>query len=372
MDNQFKTKLADLCSQAFGDENERKDAIARCANLGLSSREEFILNAIFGPTQENIIVFLRLYETYLPYLRGQKDNGRFIGDWKSANTLIVDSFNLTKVETFGMYLHSLFAWNGQVKYGSSISEVVKKFEEYTSGTFDFTDLSEVWSEAYYRLSLLIVSENLQFLPENIQMLFVGTNMLFESMVFGVNVDKCINQSISYYPVLKIRHELSSAFAVFLYGNDQTIGVNPETGEPTLLAYWIDKFEIFSNKKFDGLSLINFVKEDTTWGTQNDNYVRQVIQSVLMIYGHLVSGYYVTPPTDESVVRISPPEPIEPEVPSHEDIKEMVQEEVVDLSDDDKPAAIIDSLNDISTHYNDPAIADLYYFDEQSNEFKWRE
>ncbi|MFA6547640.1 MAG: hypothetical protein WCT11_01695 [Candidatus Magasanikbacteria bacterium] len=372
MDNPFEIKLAEICAKAVGDETSKKAALARCANFGLSNREEFLLNSIFGPTPDNVLILLDLYDTYLPYVRGQKDNGRFIADWDSANKLILDAINLDTVEMFGMFLRSIFVWNGEKKYESAVREVLRKFEDYTAGTLEFDEISVFWSEVYYKLILLIVAENLSFLTEEMQKFFINSKMLFEAIASGVDLDQKINQSINYFDYLDLRRELASTFAVFLYVNEQNIGFNPATGEPVKLAFWIDKFRVYSNKKFDGLSLINFIQDEKTWGEFNDGFSRMIINSVLMIYGHLVSGYYVYPPASEEVVRSAPVKKIEPETPTYGDIRKLVEEKTSQLTDDDKPTEIINLLNNFSVQYNDPTILDLYYFDEPSGEFKWRE
>lgn len=376
MENPFEIKLAEICAQAIGSEEERRLAVTRCQNFGLSDREEFVLNAIFGPTPDNVVLFLDLYESYLPYLRGQKDNGSFVSDENTAEGLVLDAQSLDTVETFGKFLRSVFIWNGEQRYESVVREVVKKFESYTAGTFEFDEFSDSWSETYHKLLVLMISENLNWLPEVIQVFFVSSKIFFEGMALGVDLDEKISQSIDYFVYLDLRQELSTVLATFLYANEQDIGFNPATGEPVKLSFWIDKFRVYSNKKFDGLSLINFIQDDKTWGEFNDGFSRLIINSVLMIYGHLVSGYYVYPPASEEVVRSAPvvsaPKPVEPELPTYGDIRKIVEDKTAQLSDDEQPTEIINLLNNFSTQYNDPTIMDLYYFDEQSGEFKWRE
>ncbi len=391
MDNPFRVKLSDICARAAGSEEDRKMAVAKCVSFRLSDREDFLLTAVFGPTPDNVLVFLDLYETYLPYVRGATKGGPEVFDWKSANKLDLEVLNLESTETFGWLLRLVFIWDGQPQYEASVREVVRKLEAYTNGSFEFDGLADVWSEIYYRLMVVLMAENLAFLEKPIQMFFIGSKLFVDATIFGIDLDDKINKSVDYYVYLSIRFDQSTDFATFLYANEQTVGFDPETGDAVKLSFWIDKFRIYSDKKFDGLSLINLVQDEKTWGKFNDSFVRTIIKSILMIYGHLVNGYYIYPPAEElaryaktekpinvqpAVVDTSlptlPPVVDEVIVPNYVDIKKMALDKAISFSEDEQPALVINFLSELADKYNDPTIADLYYFDEQSGEFKWRE
>jgi hypothetical protein len=399
MDSPFQIKLAEICAQATGSEESKKAVLAKCASFELSPREDFLLGAVFSPSTEDVQAFLDLYSVYLPYIRGVVKKMPDIQDWKEANKIDLSALDLESVDVFGWLLRQTFLWNGDSRYEAVIREVVRKLEAYTNGAFEFDGLTENWSKVYYRLMVVMIAENLAFLEKPIQMFFVGSKMFVDALILGIDLDDKINNSVDYYVYLSLRFDQSTDTATFLYANEQPVGSNPETGEPTKLAFWVDKFRVYSNKKFDGLSLINFIQDEKTWGEYNDGLVRTIIKNILMIYGHLVSGYYIYPSmgeleqynkTNKSVntevapASVSVPQPapapaapvtsvpIKSAPPSYAGTRDMVLSRITKFSEEDKPAAIIDLLGELSKKYDDPTIADLYYFDEESGEFKWRE
>lgn len=400
MDSPFQIKLAEICAQAVGNEESKKAALAQCASFGLSLREDFLLGAVFSPSTDDVPAFLDLYSTYLPYIRGEIKKIPDVFEWKEANEVDLSAIDLESVDVFGWLLRQTFLWNGDSRYEAAVREIVRKLEAYTNGAFEFDSLTENWSKVYYRLVVVLIAENLAFLEKPVQMFFVGSKMFVDALILGIDLDEKINSSVDYYVYLSLRFDQSTDTATFLYANEQTVGFNPETGEPVKLSFWIDKFRVYSNKKFDGLSLINFVQDEKMWGDYNDGLIRTIVKNILMIYGHLVSGYYIYPSmgeleqytssektvsTEESVLTVEPlPPPLapmstvptsvpaEPILPSYIEIRDMVLSRITKFSEEEKPAAIIDLLGELSKKYNDPTIADLYYFDEQEGVFKWRE
>jgi len=382
MENIFGSKLKDICAQALGSEEEKKEAIKICLDLNLSEREELVLNNIFGPTPENVLVFLELYKTYLPYLRGQKNKLSPMLKWEEAANLDVGELEFESVDVLGMFLRSAFLWSGQKEYESVVREFVRKMEILTSGTFDFSGVvGSNWEDIYYRLTLLVMSENFAFLEDRIQVFFVGSKFLYGAIASGFDMDYHVGQAVDYFIYLSVRFDFASNLAVFLYANDEEIGFNPENEEPVKISFWIDKFRVYSDKKFDSLSLMNFFQDNNIWGTNNDYFSRSIINQVLRIYSHLITGFFVYPEISDIDVKkiknqIKNEQKQEPEVttspkPNLLNIKSTILKEASNLSGDDEMTFVLNKLSELSDQYNDPTISDLYYFDEGSGEFKWK-
>lgn len=381
MENIFGLKLKDICAQALGSEEEKKKAVKICLDLNLSEREEMVLNNIFGPTPENILIFLELYQTYLPYLRGQKNKLSPLLKWEEVANLDIGETEFESVDVLGMFLHSVFLWNGKKEYESVVREFVRKMEILTSGTFDFNGVvGDNWEDIYYRLILLVMSENFAFLEDRIQVFFVGSKFLYGAIASGFDIDYQVGRAVDYFVYLSVRFDFASNLAIFLYANDEEIGFNPENGETVKISFWIDKFRVFSNSKFDSLSLMNFFQDKNAWGDNNDYFTKSIVNHVLRIYSHLVSGFFVYPDTsgidikkmqnriekDEKQKEVMHEKKI-----NYSKLKEAILLSVLSLTEDAKINFILTRLQELSDQYNDPTISDLYYFDEESGEFKWK-
>jgi hypothetical protein len=189
-----------------------------------------------------------------------------------------------------------------------------------------------------------------------------------------------------------------------------------------VKYWVDNFRIYSQGNFGGSDLLNFAADKNYFGGCSGEE-KELIVKILQLYTHLINGYLIVPQGDLVAVEkrlkdfeekgkandplayfddklltgdISAIEPIPvsttKEAPvarkknisniqadgikkiDAQMIKKIVMSEFGYTEGDqfEDVEAVIQRLQELAVDYENPEIADLYYFDEQGNEFKWRE
>jgi len=207
-------------------------------------------------------------------------------------------------------------------------------------------------------------------------------------------------------------------------NMTTLGADNNHEEKNI-KYWVDNFRIYSQGNFGGPDLLNFAADKNYFGGCSGDD-RELIVKVLQLYTHLINGYLAVPNGDlaavdkrlkdlESAGKADDPlayfedyllSSDAPVVNQNFGSSELSTEEkeILNIPNDtndtnetnkkidvlvvkklimsefgyaeggqfEDVGAVINRLQELAADFNDPEIADLYYFDEQSGEFKWRE
>lgn len=259
----------------------------------------------------------------------------------------------------------------------------------------------------------------QQLPDKIVYFLFESGFVILALRIGFKLEDIIREATDRMVAFDRRNVFCLEMAASLADNPTQLGedVNHESKD---VKYWIDNFRIYSQSNFGGSDLLNFAADKNYFGgcTGAD---RELIMKVLEMYTHLINGYLAVPGGDMAAVdkRLSDLEekgkadnplayfddklfskdvsvedgniaPIELPVEEKESVAVVQDTGIKDFdtktikkiiisefgySQDgqfEDVEAVVNRLQELASDYNNPTIADLYYFDEQSGEFKWRE
>jgi len=223
--------------------------------------------------------------------------------------------------------------------------------------------------------------------EQITYIFASELVVFGSMVgfdWKYLVAKRVEQSVNYYD----RRNFCLNLAAGLADNLTVLG-KKTSGEVSTCKDWIDSFRAYSHGEFDGSSLFGFSSDQNTFLSCN-NDEKETVLDLLRLYTHLINGSLALSgiALEDVDKRLSEWKKnkynltdsklyfntVKKQETDYEGIKRAISKEFPLDSDGNftDVEGVLKKLNVLSVDYNDPTIADLYYFDEQTGEFKWRE
>ncbi|MEK7680514.1 MAG: hypothetical protein AAB348_00475 [Patescibacteria group bacterium] len=344
--------------------------------LDLNELERYLLTRLFVPKPDAMKQTLEQYKEAVQHMRGIPENSR---PWLTAEDvakMTIDNEFLSSAEFHDRLLRSLYVWHFDY-YRGPVLAMLRKLEMFTSGTYLFPDLMDPYGSAVLRATLLLAVKYFQDLQTALQAYLLNRNFLVLCIGMGLDLDDALRRAVDYFYIIENRREFALDMSTFLYNNETYLGVKPD-GSMGDASYWIDQFEIFSNKKFDGVSLINFMADQARWKNTTDEE-RMVIKQIIELFVHLVSDHYVMPPAEviaEYERKSGTPAKKEPakQGVSLNDVKKNIEREFKKDAEGQfvNLEGALAKLADLAEKYGNPDIAEMYYFDEGENKFKWKE
>lgn len=361
-------KLDTLCRQSSaGDQTALGANRSRIKEFGLTTEEEYFLVSIYPPDLDNFSASLDLYERKLPIIRGQTDIKPWV-DYDEISKLKLNRSVLSDEEMENLVLRSVFVWY-LGDYPNLAVCLIDKFDGVTDGDFTFVDLEDSTGSFYLRISTFLFVRYMHALAEYYQLFFFQSTLFLLAANMGLDLESAVINSVDSSYIIEERKKLCVALAVALYTNPSVIGGKPEDGMPADVAYWIDKFKVYSNGKFDGMSLTRFLNDTSLWKYAYD-YEKKIIEFIIKLYVGLVGGFYASPSIDD----INLEKKIKQLIPDVHKIKEYMD---IEFGSDENGQyynmnGVLERLQEYATNYKDPSLAELYYFDEGQNKFVWKE
>ncbi len=271
---------------------EERGFVDRLNNLKLLPLEEFLLTRLYQPRSSSFGITLDRYEKVVPMLRGQ--NGT-IQPWLNEaafKDMFLTEEMLEDPAFIATVLHSLYVWHTGDFHLPAI-RFLRMLETFTTGDFLFDGLVKDVASLYRRISLLIFVQFFGDLPTPFQLLFANSALVFGAIARGLDVDQAFARAVQYSLMVINRREMCLRLAAFLYENKTPLGKQPGGVAGATIAFWIEQFDLFSQKKFDGISLINFLQDRVRWQfvSAEEKYL---VEQGITLYAHLISDHYVLP------------------------------------------------------------------------------
>lgn len=369
MESIFRFNLKSFCEEASRVTGDGSSVVA-LRDLNLNPREEYLLVRVLQPaTAQELSNVLRRYSFFVKYWRDQ-DNQYPIFALDEIESLDWNKNFLSQEKTLGRLMRSIYVWDGREEYDKEIRYLLQKLEIASGGNFIFEDLEDGVSSLYIRLSAILFVEGMPFLDRGLQMYFFQSRFYLLTLMMDLDVEKAISRAMDDVVTFNNRHDLSQKFAIFLLSNQTALGFKGD-GEPANVDYWVDKFRLFSAKKLDGISLLNFFSDKTNLDDYNSEEDIFLIKVSLTIYGYLVSGKYVLAVDSDTINKnVSIENKIK--VFDFKIIKAELLKKYGDGKEIKDVGGAMVELDILSKRYNDPKILELYYYDEPTGEFKWQD
>lgn len=375
MNKVFKISLEKRC-QAVSDSVLRQSALTRLNTFAIKPDEEDFLTKLLPLDMGDINKVLDVFEVGLKDLRGNSPESVIWWDFKDIDAINFFDPNFGWSKFTACLTRSLYMWNGGGSFSGISLRLLNKLEEVSEGDFLFTDFPEPFKDICTRASLLLIFDNFPILPVRIQLFLLRSELLFFAITLGLDLNDAVSRATNYFLVLGDRLEFSRLAATFLISNNSIIGVRKDNNEPSDVKYWVDQFGIFSGHKYDGLSLMNFFADKTQWGN-NGEIDRETIKIVLSIVSFLFTKPFLQNIDDQIKANVDVGKIVntktEPKKIEQKKTPEItVAEAKRQVGDSSDPELVLNKLQELSEKYDNPEILGWYYFDEQTNEFKWRE
>ncbi len=283
-------------------------------------------------------------------------------------------------------------------------------------------LDQVNGDAITGIYIAVCAYFFRNLPAPLTHYLFASQFVVLMLKLGFDLEIIIRRAVNDIVLVESRNSYCLELAASLADNQTEIG-KAVTGENRDIKYWIDNFRIFSKGNFSGSELLNFLADYNYLGGCNAEE-KKIINILLQLYAHLVNGFLIVPDGDleavnrrmnemekkgiagdylaslfgsagelekkaekevlEIVEKVSAEKVLEKseKIPtqtpglfwSGATIRKFVESEIGYYPNAQYPEVekVLARLQEMAKDYNDPAIADLYYFDEQTGEFKWRE
>ncbi|MBU1613170.1 hypothetical protein KKC87_01930 [Patescibacteria group bacterium] len=227
-------------------------------------------------------------------------------------------------------------------------------------------------ENLYKVFYLMLCFNyIEILPDKSRWYIFGSSLLLFSMRIGYDLEEIMKRAVLSEINFYSRRNICLDCAVFLSENETVVG-RKDNGDNATINFWIDTFRMYSKNNFGGVELTNFFN-DEKYLSKCSGDERKLIRAVIQLYTHLVNGFLILPDGEMDKLNKMLDEG-KIEKPTVRQIKDDIEEtfttnssgEFLDID------GILLKLDELAKKFNDPKIAELYYFDEQQGKFVWKE
>ena len=376
MDDYFKVNIEKELQKIADTDKNRAGLLLRWNNLQTTDLEEYLLGIVFPPSVDDWDSTIKTYEDELPLLRGSGSDTKY---WFTSGDIFEMEFTdefLTSPETKASILASIKLWHVD-NYADTAKELLRKIEKYTNGTFTFNELEDEWSSFYIKVTMLLMIHYFEELPLVWQGYLLNSDFFHLAIMMNLNLESALRWAVESNPYIFDRKDFAFQYATFIYDNLSPIGIKPDGEEIVNNKFWIDLFRKFSKKKFDGISLINFLNDKENW-KYCDIEDKMIIKEVLSLYVHLISGIYIFPSDDE--IKIDNKQKVnninlksfdKPAI-NYQEIKQEIENKFSKDKDGDYEdiPGVLELLERIAKEQNDDKITELFFWDEDSEKFKW--
>ncbi|KKP59346.1 MAG: hypothetical protein UR53_C0003G0008 [Candidatus Magasanikbacteria bacterium GW2011_GWC2_34_16] len=370
MEAYFKKDVGKILQDLAKQDPEMVSVLLRWQNLKLDSREVYLLGVLSPIDGDDWEEMIGNYERLVKYLRGEVEDSFA---WYSADQVLKleISSELLVSEDFGaQFLYSLSLWHVGY-YTQPVLELLKKFETYTSDDFLFSELEDELAAYYSRVCLLLFTRYYADLYDEWQVFVLNSFYLQLAITLGIDLGVPITQAIDKDLLIVDRRQKLAIFATMVYDNKWPVGKDL-SGNEVKLSYWVDRFRAFNRGIFDGINLLNFINQKEEWKNCSEPE-RMIVREALYLYSGLLGNQFVVTEEDlafynSSVINRKP------EKFTTDQVKNIVNKNFIkDINGEyEDLSGVLKTLNQLSEDHNDPAIAELYYFDEADGKFKWKE
>lgn len=370
MEAYFKKDVGKILQDLTKQDPTMEPVLLRWQNLKLDSREEYLLSVLSPLHEDYYEEMVENCETLIKYLRGETENSFA---WYSADEVRALEMNsgLLASEDFGArLLYSISLWHVGY-YVQPVLELLKKFEEYTHDDFLFAELEDELAAYYSRVCLLLFARYYADLYDEWQVFLLNSFYLQLAIVLGVDLNLPITKAIDKDLLIVDRRKKLAIFATMVYENKWPVGKDL-SGNEVKAAYWVDRFRSFNHGVFDGINLMNFINQKEEWINCSESE-KMIIREILYLYSGLLGNQFVVTEEDlafysSNVVNRKP------EKFTLEQVKNIINKNFVkDMSGEyEDLSGVLQTLDQLASDHNDPAIAESYYFDEADGKFKWKE
>lgn len=363
MDQYFSTSLGKIC-QNVQDQPLRESLIQKINSFQLNPDEEEILIKIFPVVITDISSYMEFFGKRLEEMRGHTPNPHVWFSETEIKELNFSDPNFDWEKFSRILLRSIYLW-GNDGFEYFVMRLLDKFESATDGTFLFENFPAPYDSVCTRASLILMFRYFATIKEEWVMHILRSDLLYLSVVMGLDLDKAVQEAVEYYDVVNSRLELCRKMATFMHLNRFPLGATPE-GEEANLVYWINQFELYSEKKYDGISLVNFFNDQEKW-KNTEEIDKLTIKSLIVVFTYLIDGHYILPPKSDTIVMKK--NQAEMETKNEKIDFSELKTQLLAIND---PSKIVSRLEDFSRRYQDPKILELYYYDEPTGKFTWKE
>lgn len=333
-------------------------------DMKLFPEEERLLVMINPPDRVDFGLTLNDYATWVPIMRCEELFGPM---WLSEEEL--DKLEITKQvlhdrDFFFTLLRSVYLWHTR-SYPKLALAFLRRVSIYTKGTFILDNFGSPLFLNYWRIVLVLFADYFDQLPDNFQFFVFNNGAIASIIKMGVDAGLMTQKGVLFFSTLDNRENMARDLSVGLLANDGLLARKSD-GKPGTISFWINDYRNFVNERKMELNKESALK----YTTQGEKFYNCTIEEVLIvlavikIYLSLLNGDFVYSDVDLKKVDQISVEIIKKDVDS-----KFIKGENGDFED---ITGVLNSLRDYSKMYNDPKIAELYYFDETQGKFVWKE
>jgi hypothetical protein len=368
LDRNFQFKIDDLWGGNFLSNEEKEKIKGNISLWDLTKEEEFLLTRLLTPDPAKGKEIFVAYAHFLTGLRGEVSEDI---KWDSLQDVLNISLDKERLVDEGFVYSILFCLSLWHPTGSlaTARAFIEKIEEKTGGFFYFYDLPDKINSLYEQIVLILMVDYFEDLPREWHIALINGPMLYDAITTGLDVEDAISRTISTSFTVQIRRDLSVNYATMLYTNPMKFGNDIENeDEKITIKSVIEKFRLYSNKRFDSVSLMNFLDDKKNW-VNLDKTEKAFLGHILSLYIRLISDGYVFPEEEDVLKKTNDINKI-----ILSTIKQRIDDEFEKDNENDylDIEGVLRKLKDFSEHYNIEQIEYLLYFDEASGKFKWKE
>lgn len=375
IDKFFQYKIGQICQAVDFSEEDRKQCELTLKDFKITPAEDFLLSRTVAPDLNSGKDVMLVYGTLLDAVRGNRSHDIDWLDVDKLSKLQITTEVLADQNFFDSTLRAINFWHTGGHFFQAY-EFLKKMEEVTLGDFMFDKVEPPLSLMYKNLCLILLVAYYEYLPLSWEMSVLNSRLLIDAVLNGLDVESAIARNIDSLLLLESRRELAIDSATFILTNKY--GIVLEGGNTVTLPEVIKSFKLHSNNQFDSVSLIAFM-DDKFW----QNWLldkKMAVRYILTIYGNLLRDTYVFPYEDDilETQKIITKEKQEKFYKQNDvaDLKKSIVNDfnkkfILDENGIYKDTeTVLKKLNELAVTYNNPSIADWYYYDANEGKFKW--
>lgn len=223
----------------------------------------------------------------------------------------------------------------------------------------------------YEIIYVILCGNFfNFLPYESILFFFSQHYYYYALKIGFNLEEILknyfSREISFYR----RDNQNLELAALISESDLAMGIKND-GTPATAEYWVSAFRAYSNKNFGATELFKFISDDYYFA-KCEAAEKENIRKFLELYVHLINGFLILPDSNPETMDRIIAEMANKKSPDYYDIKQYFEDKFKKdaAGQFENVEEIFASLYSLAERYNDRKIAELYFWDEKSNAFKW--
>lgn len=287
------TDLAALCALASNDRAEIQRLILRLGLLNLSDTEESLLGQLYPPDPKKIGAALDKYDLIIRAIRGENVDHPWLNPNQISNLQLTKEL-LQSGQFVATLTRSLYLWIIDNNY-RAVLQFLHRLNKFTGGDFYFSKRLDLdWPLFYTNVSVLLMAQFFEHIPEGYQFLFIESGLLIVALRNGLDIDSALRRSVDDLYAIENRHELSLEYATFIYRNPSIIGKKfDKPSEPATIAYWVDTFGKFTNHKWNLDAIDKFIADKNILSNCSDEDVNVIVQ-IITTYTHAITKNYVLP------------------------------------------------------------------------------